>query len=352
MFTKRSAKKSSIVGLDLDPSHLAAAEVSVNGHVSVTKAALTLLRPGVLRDGEVADAEALTQALRDLFTEHELPTRVRLGVANQRIVVRTLDLPPKLDDKALQAAVALEAPDHIPMPMDEAILDFQKVGIVETPAGPRTRVVIVAVRREMVETLISAATAAGLQVEGIDLSAFAMVRALAAPGDPARLYVNVSGLTNVAVADCTGVFFARTAVGGLDTLVHLLAERRSLTVEHARQWLGYVGLEAPLEQIEGDADVVGATRSVLEEGAGVIAEAIRGSLDYYRAQEGSQPVQEALLTGPASAIPGFAERLSQHLGLPVARAAVATAPEAGSVTDADRLTVAAGLAVEERNLQR
>ena len=351
MFTKRSAKKSSIVGLDLDPSHVAAAEVSVNGHVAVTKAALTMLRPGVLRDGEVADPEALTEALRELFTEHELPTRVRLGVANQRIVVRTLDLPPGLDDKALASAVHVEAPDHIPMPMDEAVLDYQKVGVVETPAGRRTRMVIVAVRREMVETLAQAATDAGLQVDGIDLSAFAMVRALAAPGDPARLYVNVSGLTNVAVADCSAVFFARTAGGGLDALVHLLAERRSLTVEHSRQWLQYVGLEAPLEQIEGDVEVVAAARTVLEEGVAVIADAIRGSLDYYRKQEGSQSVQDAVLTGPACAVPGLAERLSQHLGLSVSRAAVAIDGEAVAGSEAERLTVAAGLAVEERDLQ-
>ena len=43
---------------------------------------------------------------------------------------------------------------------------------------------LVAARRDMIERLLSAARAAGLRPEGIDLSAFAMVRALGVE-DPA-----------------------------------------------------------------------------------------------------------------------------------------------------------------------
>src|SRR5438045_2732424 len=115
---KRNKSGVSVVGLDLDPSHVAAAEVHVNGSISVTRGAVAALRPGVLRDGEVADAAALTEAVKALWAEHKLPDRVRLGIANQRIVVRTLDLPPLSDPKAIASAVKVEAPDHIPMPMD------------------------------------------------------------------------------------------------------------------------------------------------------------------------------------------------------------------------------------------
>src|SRR6476620_8879544 len=129
VFKKKTANADVAVGLDLDPSHIAAAEVRVNGSISVTRGAVAALRPGVMRDGEVSDPAALGEALRAFFAEHDLPKRVRLGVANQRIVVRTLDLPPIDDEKGLAAAVRLQAPDHIPMPMDEAILDFQSLGV-------------------------------------------------------------------------------------------------------------------------------------------------------------------------------------------------------------------------------
>ena len=105
VFKKRSSSQAAIVGLDLDPGHIAAAEVTVNGSLVVKRGAVAPLRPGVLRDGEVADVARAGRGAEDLFAEHELSTRVRLGIANQRIVVRTLDLPPLEDEKALAAAV-------------------------------------------------------------------------------------------------------------------------------------------------------------------------------------------------------------------------------------------------------
>src|SRR5205807_211388 len=117
-------------------------------------------------------------ALRSLFDDHKLPKRVRLGVANQRIVMRTLDLPPLADPKQIAAAVRFQAQDQIPMPLDQAVLEHQVLGTVETPDGPRTRVMLVAARRDMIDKLLQAATSAGLRPQGIDLSAFAMIRAL------------------------------------------------------------------------------------------------------------------------------------------------------------------------------
>ena len=348
MLKSRRRQEKTIVGLEMDPSHLAAAQVEVKGGVSVARGAVAELRPGILRDGEVADPVALTEELRKLFAENQLPTTVRLGVANQRIVVRTLDVPVVEDPKALEAAVRAAAPDHIPVPMDEAVLDFQPLGEVDTPDGPRNRVVIVAVRREMIERLVSATREAGLELEGIDLAAFGMVRALApaSASEHAILYVNVAGLTNVAVANGSGCLFTRAAAGGLDAVVHTLSERRGLTQEHARQWMQHVGLLTPLEEVEGDAELVAATRAALEEGVHQLADTVRNSLNFYRMQEGAETVERALMTGPVLAIPGFADKLSEQLKLPVEPAFVVV--DGDDESDPARLAVAAGLAIEDR----
>jgi type IV pilus assembly protein PilM len=344
---KRSSKAAkSVVGLDLDPAHVAAAEVHVNGGIAVSRGAVAALQPGVLRDGEVADGPALTEALKALWAENDLSKNVRLGIANQRIVVRTLDMPALEDEKALSAAVRVEAPDHIPMPMDEAVLDFQSLGIVDTPAGPRTRVVVVAVRREMVERYAEAVRAAGLRLEGIDLSAFALVRSMynqISDENAGLLYVNVAGLTNVAVTSGQHCLFTRAATGGLDAMVQTLADRRGLTAEHAVQWLTHVGLETPIESVEGDADIVGAARVVLDEGVHQLADTVRNSLNFYRMQQNATSVERAILTGPAVDIPGLADHLASALGMPVEPRVVA---QQGAVADASRLAVAAGLAVE------
>jgi type IV pilus assembly protein PilM len=345
MFKSRRRQEQTIVGLELDPSHIAAAEVHVNGRITVSRGAVADLRPGVLRDGEVHDTAGLTEGLRALFADNDLGTHVRIGVANQRIVVRTLDLPLVTDPAALEAAVHAGAPDHIPVPMDEAVLDFQPLGTVETPAGPRTRVVIVAVRRDMIDRLVTATSDAGLTLAGIDLSAFAMVRALRTAGTQhAVLYVNLAGLTNVAVANDTGCLFTRAAAGGLDAIAQTLAERRGLTMEHARGWLQHVGLNTPIEDVEGDDELVAAVRQALDEGVHQVADTVRNSLNFYRMQESAEAVERAVLTGPAVAIPGFADELATQLQMPVEAAVVATETEGA---DSGRLTVAAGLALTD-----
>ena len=345
MFKSRRRQDQAIVGLEMDPSHLAAAEVHVNGKLTVKKGGVTHLRPGILRDGEVAYIPALTDALRMLFMENDLGTRVRLGVANQRIVVRTLDLPVVADESALAEAVKAAAPDNIPVPMDEAILDFQPLGPVETPAGPRTRVVVVAVRRDMIERMVAATQEAGLTVEGVDLSAFGMIRALrGAPSEQAVLYVNVAGLINVAVADDRGCLFTRAAAGGLDAITQTLCDRRGLTTEHARGWMQHVGLDSELSAVEGDPQLVAAVRQTLEEGVHQVADSVRNSLNFYRMQDSAEIVDHAVLTGPAVLVPGFAQQLSRELGMSVEQAVVDVEAE---TSDAGRLTVAAGLALTD-----
>ena len=81
------------VGLDIEPGYVAAVQ-GTPGRVAVTSAACAALPAGAVRDGEVVDVEAVANSLRELFAQHKLPKRVRLGVANQRIVMRMIDLPP------------------------------------------------------------------------------------------------------------------------------------------------------------------------------------------------------------------------------------------------------------------
>jgi type IV pilus assembly protein PilM len=341
-----------VVGLDIEPGFVAAAQVRAGADgLAIERAAGMPLAPGIVRDGEVADADALAEALRELFRASKLSKRVRIGVANQRIVVRTVDLPPMQDQKELAAAVRFHAQDHIPMPLEQAVLEHQSLGLVDTADGQRTRVVLVAARREMVERLHAAARQAGLRPEGIDLSAFAMIRALHRGTPGATLYVSVGGMTNLALAEGTTCVFTRVVPGGSEALAAELAERRALTLEHARQWLVHVGLVAPLESLSGDPTIVEEARSVLSEGVRRIADEVRNSLDYYRAQAGALAAEQAILTGPAVTIPGFAEQLGAAIGIAVVTGTVAEARSgAHGAVDAGRLAIAAGLAVAEAHV--
>ena len=345
-----SAKQTSTVGLDIEAGSVAAAEVVENGKTAVTRYGIVPLEPGAFREGEVTDPEALGEAIKRLFAENNLPKRVRVGVANQRVAVRTMRLPAIENSSELETAIRFQAQDHIPMPLEQAVLDWQVVGRTTGPNGEQQiEVVAVAGRREMLGALMTALGKAGIKPIGIDHSAFGMIRAVAGgphaaigagvyveapapvtayedriggagatdqPHDAtaAKLLCNLGDVTNLAVARGSTCLFTRISPYGIEGIAQKLAERRTLTLEHARQWLSHVGLDEPVEAIEGDPPTVAAARDALTDGATRLADEIRLSIEYYATQEGAVPIEGVVACGPGANIPGLLERLERAIG--------------------------------------
>jgi type IV pilus assembly protein PilM len=355
----RSRGGATLVGLDIQPGYVSAVQARVNGSILVQRAAGAPLPPDTVREGEVLDGAALSETLREMFQDSRLDKRVRVGVANQRTVLRTLELPPLTDRKELATAVRFQAEDQVPMPLDNAVLDFHPLGIVDTPAGPRQRVIVVAAQRDMVERLLTAVRAAGLRPEGIDLSAFALIRSLHRVDDEHAgrvLYLNIGGLTNMAIAEGTVCRFTRVVGGGLESMAADIAERHGIKLHDARELLASVDLQeqAPGAPLDTEASPAAPeqqaidVRPVLAGGVREIAGEVRNSLDFHRSQDGGGEVTNVVLSGPALQISGFAQALQAELRVPITPQTVGLLDEqsAGSIS-AERLAVATGLAVEE-----
>jgi type IV pilus assembly protein PilM len=359
MLQLNKKKENALVGLEIEAGSVAAAEVRANGAASLSATAIAPLPPGAFDDGEVLDPDTISEALRSLFAEHKLSKKVRLGIANQRVIVRTIRLPAIDDPKELEAAVRFEAQERIPMPLDQAVLDHRVVGGVPAieDASPQIDVVVVAARRDMIEASLKPLRDAGLQPVGVDLSAFGLIRALGnsvapaptageAPQQPsAVLYCNVGDVANLAIAKGRSCLFTRVAPTGLEDIAAGLVSSIGLLPEHARMWLDHVGLEQPVESIAGDPELIAKVRGALETGATALTDELRLSLDFYGAQEAAVPVDRIVLSGPGSVIPGLTATMEPALGLPIE----VGRPEALSGLDeasAARLTLSYGLALE------
>jgi type IV pilus assembly protein PilM len=398
-------KNRSIVGLDIEPGFVAAAEFTNGGSPRLVKAATAGLGPGLFHEGEVVDVEGLSDKLRSFFREHELPKRVRLGVASQKIAVRVIELPEIDNEAELEAAVRFQAQEELPMPLEQAVLDHRVLERISDGETTRMRVLVVGARRDSVNHLLAVARRAGLHPELVDLSAFAMIRALymprpvdhsvgadqpvpveetaveetagqdpmaddagldvaaaegngagvavATPGPEslATVYCYIGGLTNLAIAVGTNCVFNRVLHNGIESMASTLAERKGLTLDHAREWLRYVGLEREIDNIEGEREILTEAREVLENGARRIADEVRLSMEYYHSTVPDAPrVETAVMAGPGIAIAGLNTLFEHELGLPVeARSLghVDVQPGALDGVDSASLTVAAGLGLEE-----
>lgn len=336
--------KSVVTGLEIGATQVIAAQArSEDGQIVAERVVARQLPHGLMRDGLVIEPALLAAELKQLFAEHRLSKRVRVGLATPRTVLRVIDLPP-LEDKDIRPALLMQAQERIPMPLDSAVMDYQAVGLVDTPDGQRMRVVVVATEREGVDRLLDTLRRAGLKPEGIDLSIFAAIRALRVDRVHGPvLYAQLGDLVNIAIAEAGVCRFTRQAPQGLALVLERLAESRAISVDEAYALIQRAAVARPGAADDAESrDVADVLRRLAAE----LGSELRAAAEFYSNQFGSGVVTAGVIAGPLAPLPGFAEALSAASGLELicGEAVPADADALGDV-DGRLAVVASGLAV-------
>jgi type IV pilus assembly protein PilM len=350
-----------VVGLKIGASQLAAARVSNNGTAELQQVARGPLEAGIVVGGELRDPDALSEALKQFFAAHGLPKRgVRLGIANNRIGVRTFEIAGIEDPKQLANAVRFRAQEALPIPIDEAVLDYQVLGEGVTEEGePTRRILLVVAYRELIDRYVDACKKAGITLAGIDLEAFALLRALQAPqdgvgSDPTAALVVVSighERATFAVSDGRVCEFTRVLDWGgsaLNVAIARVLDAAPSEVEGAKRALALTDEMVP----EGlTSDQAKRSREAMRRAIQAFARELVSSLQYYQNQPGSLGIGEIVLTGGTAHLPGLAGELERLIGVrvrvgdPLARMKIAK--RVGEPEQIGSLAVAIGLGIED-----
>jgi type IV pilus assembly protein PilM len=307
-----------VVGLDIGTSGVRAAELSLGrGASTLERFGQVALPAGAVHDGEVVDSAAVGAALRQLWVQAKFSSKkVVLGVANQKVVVRQVDVP-WLPEDELRKSLAFQVADFLPMAADEAILDFHPLEEFTNDSGGRMlRILLVAAGRDMVGNALAAVKAAGLDVQMVDLTSFAVLRsmvgegAVASPSSEALVDVGAS-VTNIVVHQGGVPRFVRILMLGGADITNAVAERLGVPQDQAEAVKQQTGL-AQVPSTEAHP----AQRAIEASGSAFVDE-VRGSLDYFMAQPGASRIDRIVLSGGGSLLAGLAERLQAATRLPV-----------------------------------
>jgi type IV pilus assembly protein PilM len=359
----KAKKKQEIVGIKIGASQIAAALVVNNGSTPrLTQLARQPLEPGVVVAGEVRDVAALSQALERFFTENKLPRRgIRLGIGTNRIGVRSLDVEGIDDVRQLGNAVRFRAHEALAIPMDEAVLDYHVTGETVTESGGLSRrVLLAAAYREPIDHYVAAFQSARLELVGIDVEAFALLRAVAparaVDPDAAPSAVVAVALghdrSTLAISDGTVCDFMRVLEWGGGKLDAAISRALGLTLEEAVDVKTQISFEpSALEPVDGEEPrLVRARTAVLGE-LEILARELVASLQFYQSEPGSLPIAEILVTGGTSQFPGLAETLERLIRARVRvadpLAGVRAESGAASREDLASFAIAIGLGVEQ-----
>jgi type IV pilus assembly protein PilM len=358
--TRGSVMHKKLVGLKVGASQLAAARVSNNGSAQLLQLARQPLDSGIIVGGELRDPDALAEALKSFFAKNKLPRRgVRLGLANNRIGVRVFELEDVGDARQLENAVRFRAQEALPIPIDEAVLDYQVLGErIDEEGRTVRRILLVVAYRELIDRYVAACRKAGLQLVGIDLEAFALLRALSdeqpeqtEPAAAALVAVSIGhDRSTFAVSDGRICEFTRVLDWGGGTLDVAVARALDLAPSEAEPIKRAVGLEGD-DVPEGLNEAqTAAAREAIRREIQTFARELVSSLQFYQNQPGSLSIAEIVVTGGTAHLEGLADQLQKLIGVRVRVGDPLAHVRAGKrVKDADQigsLTVAIGLGVE------
>jgi type IV pilus assembly protein PilM len=330
-----------------------------NGAPELVDAVREPLDPGVVVSGELRDPEELAGALRRFFELHKLPRKgVRLGLSNNRIGVRVFEISGVTDGRQLDNAIRFRAEEVLPIPLDQAVLDYVILDeSVREDGTPVKRILLVVAYREVVDRFLQACRGAGLEVVGIDLEAFALLRSLSeptdlVPGAGALVAVAVGhDRSTIAVSNGRSCEFTRVLDWGgwsLNVAIARELDRAPSEVEAVKRQLSFAEEGA----VDGlTPEQVTKTRNAVQRALATVARELVASLHFYQAQPGALGIGEVVVTGGTAHMAGLVDALARLIGVPVLLGDPFKRVKVGTNIDPEvqsgSLAVAIGLAIED-----
>jgi type IV pilus assembly protein PilM len=355
--SEKRAKK--LVGLKIGASQIAAAHVVNNGAPELVEVAREPLEPGLVVSGEIRDPEALGDALKRFFDLHKLPKRaVRLGVSNNRIGVRTFEIEGVSDPQMLENAIRFRAEEVLPIPLDQAVLDYVVLEQHVRDDGTEwRRILLVVAYRDVVDRYLQACRRAGLQVVGIDHEAFALLRALEAPTERTEASGALVGIsighdrTTIAVSTGMHCEFARVLDWGGSSLNVAIARELDRSPGEVEAIKRQLSLLHPVT-IEGLTDEqVAKAKDGVQRALGSFAREVVSSLQFYQAQPGAHGIGEIVVTGGTAHMDGLPEAVGELVGVSIRRGdpsrRVSIGPKVNLDEQLGSFSVAIGLGIED-----
>ncbi len=329
------------VGLDIGTTAVRVAAVDRGRNRPILRRFGEIPLPeGAVNAGEVVDEAAVAEAISALWKRHKLhKKRVVIGTANQRVIVRQVDVP-QMSETELVEALPFQVQDSIPMPVEEALLDFVPIEEFTTPDGePMLSILVVAAHQEMVDGLLRITEAAGITPMAVDLGPFALVRAVFGGTDPIdeigpQSIVDIgASLTQIVLVRGGTPRFVRLLPRGGADFTESLADGLGIEREEAELQKRRVGV-APEGAAEGD-DEDAAARRILTRQADAFIEEIRNSINYHLSQTGDEALSRLIVAGNGARLPHLANRLAKALGTTVHPAKILELVDVGRVQMAE-----------------
>ncbi|HEY0965180.1 MAG TPA: pilus assembly protein PilM [Candidatus Saccharimonadales bacterium] len=298
-----------IIGLDISQTGIKVMAINAKKWL-VTGYGTIDLDPAKVTASLESDDDYLETSLRTLLSKNilgHLPsTHTVLSVPTGRTFTRTFQAPLEAE-KHLKDAISLEIDQYIPLPetslyVDQEITERDKESItVSMSAAPR----------KLIDRLTSITENAGLEVCAVEPSISAVARVLrnTEEGHLPTVIVDIGpASTDIAVLDGSIKVTGSVAIGG-NTFTLDIAKKLKIPLENAHQLKVLNGLNAGARQQKLRGALTPSLERILNE--------TRKVMRYYTERlENSKKLEQVLIVGGGSNVPGVGDYFTNALVMP------------------------------------
>ncbi|RMH69841.1 MAG: type IV pilus assembly protein PilM [Gemmatimonadetes bacterium] len=298
------------VGLDIGSHLIKVVELKKSGKgYSLENFGVKPLLPEAIVEGEIMDRDLVIETIRELWEETGLKTKhVVTSVSGRAVIMKPITMD-KMKEEEAREAIRWEAEQHVPFDIDEVYLDLQ---IIDDQSSDRQMsVLLVAAKRDMINTRVDLIREAGLVPVIIDLDNFAMMNSYEenygiSPETIALIDVGSEVSNLIVIREGHPIFQKEIFVAG-KTFTEAIQRNLNQTYETSIALLK----GEPVDDVSPD-ELQPILESVVED----LANSIDRSFSFVRTAS-ADGVDRIVLSGGNARIVGLADYLGQHHGVPV-----------------------------------
>jgi len=298
------------VGLDIGSKTLKVVELAEE------KSGWRLISSGIVANqsklpGQIIDEKdflTLAEVIRKLYKEVKIGAKeVNIALPESLVFTRSVRFP-LLDNREIASAVKWETEQYIPIPIAEAIVQYQIIEKNDSAAKPESLILLVATPKNLVEKYVKAVQMAGLNVVGVETQLLALVRSLA-PAEGTVLLMDFGArTTDIAIAKDGNLSFSRSIPTAGETFTRALVQGLGIEYQQAEEYKKTYGLSDELEE---------KVKKTLNPVLAMVTEEIKKAVYYYQSEEKGTAPQSVIVSGGSSRMPEVIASLTNLLGLEV-----------------------------------
>jgi type IV pilus assembly protein PilM len=302
-----------IVGLDIGSSYIKAVQLKeTRSGYELELFDMLPISPELIVEGSIIDAIRVTESLRELVRKAKIKAKdaVIAISGHSSVIIKRISLP-EMSEEELSESIKFEAEQYVPFDIDDVNLDFQILGPKEEPG--QMDVILVAVKKEVINDYVSVVKEAGLNTGIVDVDAFALENMyginyeIEAGQNIALVNIGASTINMNILKGGVSVFTRDSSIGS-NIQTDALQKEFSISYEEAER----LKRNEPVEKVRPED----AQSLIMSASSDIFSEVSR-SVDYFRSSTLQADVKEVILSGGCALVKGFPDMLSEKIGIPV-----------------------------------